>query len=103
MFENNLLRKIFWAKRDEIAGEWRKLHSAELHALHSSPNMIVDPGGPVVIILATGSEVREFKPGRGRWIFSEGEILSMTSFGREVKPLVPCRRFTTRKRSSSRN
>ena len=31
----------------------------------------VDPGGPVVIILASGSEVREFKPGRGRWIFSE--------------------------------
>ena len=32
---------------------------------------IVDPGDPVVIILATGSEVREFKHGRGRWIFSE--------------------------------
>ena len=31
----------------------------------------VDPGDPVVIILATGSEVRDFKPGRGRWIFSE--------------------------------
>ena len=30
-----------------------------------------DPCGPVVIILATGSEVRVFKPGRGRWIFSE--------------------------------
>ena len=30
----------------------------------------VDPGGPVVI-LATGSKVRGFKPGRGRWIFSE--------------------------------
>ena len=30
----------------------------------------VDPGGPVVIILATGSEVHGFKPGRGRWIFS---------------------------------
>ena len=28
-----------------------------------------DPGGPVVIILATGSEIRGFKPGRGRWIF----------------------------------
>ena len=28
-------------------------------------------GGPVVIILATGSEVRGFKPGRGRWISSE--------------------------------
>ena len=31
----------------------------------------VDPDGPVVIILATGPEVRGFKPGRGRWIFSE--------------------------------
>ena len=31
----------------------------------------VDPGGPAVIILVTGSEVRGFKPGRGRWIFSE--------------------------------
>ena len=31
----------------------------------------VNPGDPVIIILATGSEVRGFKPGRGRWIFSE--------------------------------
>ena len=31
----------------------------------------VDPGGHVVIILATGSEIRRFKPGWGRWIFSE--------------------------------
>ena len=31
----------------------------------------VDPGGPVVITLAVGSEVRGFKPGWGRWIFSE--------------------------------
>ena len=31
----------------------------------------VDPGGPVVIILASGSEVRGYDPGRGRWIFSE--------------------------------
>ena len=40
MFENKVLRKIFGAKRDEITGEWRKLHSAELHALYSSPNII---------------------------------------------------------------
>ena len=40
MFENKLLRKIFGAKRDETAGEWRKLHNAELHALYSSPNII---------------------------------------------------------------
>ena len=31
----------------------------------------VDPGGPVVIILVTGFNVLGFKPGRGRWIFSE--------------------------------
>ena len=31
----------------------------------------VDPGGPVVIVLATGSEVRRFKPSQGRWIFLE--------------------------------
>ena len=31
----------------------------------------IDPGGPVVIILASGSEARGFDPGRGRWIFPE--------------------------------
>ena len=63
----------------------------------------VDPGSPVVIKLATGSEVRGFKPGRDRWMFQSLNILSMTSFWRELKPLVPCRRYTARKRTSSRN
>ena len=40
VFENKVVRKIFGAKRDEIAREWRKLHNAELHALYSSPNII---------------------------------------------------------------
>ena len=40
MFENIMLRKIFGAKRDDITGEWRKLHNAELQALYSSPNII---------------------------------------------------------------
>ena len=31
----------------------------------------VDPGGPVVIILATGSEVHGYTPSQGRWTFSE--------------------------------
>ena len=35
MFENRMLRKIFGANRDEIIGEWRKLHNAELYALYS--------------------------------------------------------------------
>ena len=36
-----------------------------------SPIQGVYPGGPVVITLASESEVRGFDPGRGRWIFSE--------------------------------
>ena len=40
MFENKVLKKIFEAKRDEITGEWRKLHNVELHELNSSSNII---------------------------------------------------------------
>ncbi|KAJ4433757.1 hypothetical protein ANN_16069 [Periplaneta americana] len=40
VFENKILRKIFGAKRDEVTGEWRKLHNAELHALYPSPDII---------------------------------------------------------------
>ena len=40
VFENKVLRKIFGAKGNEITGEWRKLHNAELHVLYSSPNII---------------------------------------------------------------
>jgi hypothetical protein len=40
MFENMALRRIFGPKRDEVTGEWRKLHNEELHSLYSSPNII---------------------------------------------------------------
>ncbi|KAJ4434975.1 hypothetical protein ANN_23547 [Periplaneta americana] len=40
VFENKFLRNIFGAKRDDVTGEWRKLHNAELHALYSSPDII---------------------------------------------------------------
>ncbi|KAJ4448987.1 hypothetical protein ANN_00379 [Periplaneta americana] len=40
VFENKVLRKIFGAKRDEVTGEWRKLHNAELHVLYSSPDIM---------------------------------------------------------------
>ncbi|KAJ4450740.1 hypothetical protein ANN_02170 [Periplaneta americana] len=40
VFENKVLRKIFGAKRDEVTGEWRKLHTTELHALYSSSDII---------------------------------------------------------------
>jgi hypothetical protein len=40
MFGNRVLRRIFGPKRDEVTGEWRKLHSEELHNLYSSPDII---------------------------------------------------------------
>jgi hypothetical protein len=40
VFENRLLRKITGPKRDEIKGEWKKLHNGQLHNLYSTPNII---------------------------------------------------------------
>jgi hypothetical protein len=37
VFENRVLRRIFGPKRDEVTGEWKKLHNEELHILCSSP------------------------------------------------------------------
>jgi hypothetical protein len=40
VFENKVLRRIFGPKRDEVTGEWRRLHDKELYTLYSSPNII---------------------------------------------------------------
>jgi hypothetical protein len=40
VFENRVLRRIFGPKRDEVMGEWRKLHNEELCDLYSSPSII---------------------------------------------------------------
>jgi hypothetical protein len=40
VFENRVLRRIFGPKRDEVTGEWRKLHSGELHNLYTSLDII---------------------------------------------------------------
>jgi hypothetical protein len=40
VFENRVLRRIFGLTRDDVMGEWRKLHNKELHDLHSSPSII---------------------------------------------------------------
>jgi hypothetical protein len=40
VFKNRVLRRIFGPKRDEVKGEWRKLHSEELHNLYSYPDII---------------------------------------------------------------
>jgi hypothetical protein len=40
VFENRVLRKIFGTKRDEVTGDWRKLHNEELNDLYSSLNIV---------------------------------------------------------------
>ena len=40
VFENRVLRRIFGPKRNEVTGEWRKLHNEELNDLYCSPNNI---------------------------------------------------------------
>jgi hypothetical protein len=56
-------------------------------------------GGLGVSVLASGTQVRGYKPGRSRPIYKGGKFLSTPSFRMEVKPWVPCRRFSACKRT----
>ena len=40
LFENMVLRRIFGPRRDEVTGEWGRLHNEELNDLYSSPNIM---------------------------------------------------------------
>ena len=40
MFENMVLRRIFEPRRDEVTGEWRRLHNEELNDMYSSPKIV---------------------------------------------------------------
>jgi len=39
-FENRVLRRIFGPKRDDVTGEWRKLHNKDFNELYSSPDIV---------------------------------------------------------------
>jgi len=39
VFENRVFRRIFGPRRDEVTGEWRRLHNEQLNDLYSSPNI----------------------------------------------------------------
>jgi hypothetical protein len=64
VFGNRALRRIFGPKRDEVTGEWRKLHNEELHDLHSTPSII-----------------RIYKKRRMRWV---GHISGMERRGTHI-------------------
>jgi hypothetical protein len=51
VFNNRVLRKIFGLKREEVIGDWRKLHTEELYVSNTSPNVM-----------------RMIKPQRRRWV-----------------------------------
>ena len=40
VFENMVLRRIFEPRKDEVTGEWKRLHNEELNDLYSSPNIV---------------------------------------------------------------
>ena len=40
VFENRVLKRVFWPKRDKVTGEWRKLHKEELRDLYSQSNIV---------------------------------------------------------------
>jgi hypothetical protein len=68
MFENRILRRIFGPKRDEVKGEWRKLHKEKLHNLYSSPDII-----------------RQVKSRRMRWAGHVARMESVQGFGGNIR------------------
>jgi hypothetical protein len=59
VFENRVLRRIFEPKRDEVTGEWRKLHNEEHHNLYSSADIrqITHNSPPPVPVLSQSNPI----------------------------------------------
>ena len=62
MFENRVLRRVFGPKREEVTGEWRKLHNEKISDLYSLPN---------IVRLVKSRRI----DGRGMWcVWGRGEV-----------------------------
>jgi hypothetical protein len=71
VFENSVLRRIFGPKRDEVTGEWSRLHNDELIDLYSSPNINQ-------VIKSRKNEMG------GAWSTHGGKEKCIQDFGRET-------------------
>jgi hypothetical protein len=76
VFEKRVLRRIFGPQRDDVTGEWRKLHNEELHNLYSS----------------SSDFIRKIKSRRMRWAGHGRGEKSVQRFGGKAR-----RKETTRK------
>ena len=45
VYENKVLMRIFGPRRDEVTGDWRRLHNEEINVLYCSPNIV--PGDKI--------------------------------------------------------
>jgi hypothetical protein len=87
VFENMVLRRIFEPRRDEVTGEWRRLHNEELNGLYSSPNIVrviksrrmrraghvarmVEERGTYRVLVAKKEGKRSLGTPRRRWVDS---------------------------------
>ena len=85
MFENMVLRRIFGPRRDEVTGDWRRLHNKEVNILYCSPNIVreikwrrmrwaghvarmVEECGVYKVLLGKPEEKRSLGRPRHRWV-----------------------------------
>ena len=78
MFENRVLRKVFGSKRDEVTGEWRKLHNEELRDLYS---LTQHCAGAKIEKNEMGGHVARMGEGRGVHRFLVGETGGKETIG----------------------
>jgi len=69
VFENMVLRRIFGRKRDEVTGEWRRLHNEELNDLYSSPNIVRVIKSRIIIIIIIIFIYCNWVVTRWQWLF----------------------------------